>query len=196
MVSHDPLRWGVLAVALAMAPACASSQAFHPSEKATGESPEGELAADYDLRTEEGNVFGEGRVWSEGAEETEIDGRDATVVNVGFLLENETDAPMSLLGRRLSLELTMADGTAYRGIRPLRDPGVLTVPPRDRRRVEVTFELSPELEPDDISTFRVRWAVDHEEGRFSEVTSFLQTRPVYVPATYDYWYGPGYYHYR
>ncbi|MBL9023130.1 MAG: hypothetical protein JNL21_13100 [Myxococcales bacterium] len=193
METRAPFRRSALAIALAMAPACASYQPFHPSENATGESPEGESAADYELRAEDGTVFGERRVWSEGAAETEVDGRDATVINVGFLLENETDSPIRVPANALSLQLNTEQGTSYRGVRPVRDPGSMTIPPRDRRRVEVTFELSPDLEPDDITNFRVSWKVDHEDGSFAEVTSFQQTRPAYIPATYDYWYGPGYF---
>lgn len=182
---------GVLAMALS---ACAATQPFHPTEKATAESPEGVLAADYELRTDDGRVFGEGRVWSNGAEEAEVGGEDRYVVNVGFLLENETDSPITFPSKMLTLEYTTNQGVAYRGVRPVVDPGTTTVPARARKRVDVAFELAPDLDPEDVTAFRVNWKVDHREGGFSEATNFLQTQPTYVPAGYPiydyYWYSP------
>ena len=61
--------------------ACATDRHFAPRENRNGEGPSGEPAAVYALAPP---LQGEVRLWSDGAARTEIDGKDATRVHVGF----------------------------------------------------------------------------------------------------------------
>jgi hypothetical protein len=158
MIRHlAAIQHGARGLVLAMAlPACVDHQRFHPIEKATGESPEGVLAADYELETEGGIRLGETRVWSNGAEDAEVDGEDATVVNIGFIVENESAKTIILSGSQLSLDVTTTDGRTISDLKPIRGgAGNTEVGPRGQERVQVAFELSPEVEPSDIRSFRV-----------------------------------------
>lgn len=173
--------------------ACAINQPFHPVEKATGESPQGDLAADYDIRIEGGEDIGEARVWTSGALKPSL-GEDTSIVNVGFIVENESDSPMTFEGRNLSLEFTTNENLTYKNVRPMEDPGAVVIPSGERRRIDVAFRLpqvqQPDLDPDDVVSFRVKWQIDNKDGSFREGTSFRQTQPVYAPAGYydSYWY--------
>jgi hypothetical protein len=173
-------RIGSVALVLAFVFAgCAGTQHFDAAERATGLSPQGYGASEYDIWGATGNV-GQARVWAPGAYEAVVDGREMTVIEVVLELENNGTAPMVLSAIRL--DSADADGAHITDLSPVRIEGPGVVAPGDEERVRAYFAIPERYDPDDIADFRVRWAVRQGERTYAQRTPFLQAP--------DYYYDP------
>jgi hypothetical protein len=177
---------------------CAEQQAFRPTERVTARSASGQLAAEYELEAPTGEDVGEVKVWSSGARDD--DESDATLVHVGFEVENEASGPMTIDPKKVYLDSVSYDDTTVRKVAPARTGGDHVVPPGSASQINVYFLLRG-VDPTDITGFRVRWTVASGPHRVSEYTPFIKARtigaPYYYPPYYDPFYYPGpYYYYR
>lgn len=179
-------RIASIAVPLAcLLPACAGTQHFDAAERATGLSPQGYGASEYDLWGPRGNT-GQARVWASGAYEANVDGREMTVIEVVLELENNGSEPMVLSDLRL--DSADADGVRLTDLAPVRIEGPDAIAPGDEERVRAYFAIPARYDPDDIADFRVRWGVRQGERTYAQRTPFLQAPDYY----YDPFYGPLY----
>lgn len=170
--------FGVLVV-LASA-SCGGPQLFDAAGHATGISPQGLAAAEYDLWGPNGNT-GEARVWSTGAYEGSVDGRPATIIDVVIDLENVGEAPMALTD--IHLESADVHGMRVSDIPPTRVDGDTTVPPGGEARVHAYFAVSKHIDPDDLRGFRVGWRVQQGDRMYTQRTPFMQA-PRYALGAY------------
>lgn len=187
-IEEVPVRaWSGVALVAAMASGCAGTQYFDAAEKATGLSPEGLAAAEYDLWGQGGNL-GEARVWSSGAYEGAVDGAQATVIEVVVEIENNGATPM-MLGP-IQLRSMRASGESFDHLRPVRVEGDAVIPARDEGRVRAYFALPERYDPEDIARFEVEWSVRQDQRVFSQRTEFLRTPDYYAYGPYSYpWWG-------
>ena len=181
----------LLLMVLTAVSGCASSQAFMPAEHVTGLSPRGDqYAAEYRLEGEHG-FLGEAKVWSQGAYQEEIDGNDATVVRIAFVVDNAVHAPLRLDIQRLSLEdVDLGDGTIGR-ISPLRVEGDPVVPAGEEREVQAIFVLPEDVWPRSVRAYSVAWAVTNG-SRYAQRTPFvrvIEPRDDYFVPSFGIYYG-------
>lgn len=171
----------IAGIALVLA-GCAGTQNFDAAERATGLSPEGFSAAEYDMWGEDGNL-GEARVWSSGAYKTEVNGQEMTVLEVTLELENNGEQPMTVSTLRLdSLDV---DGQRFTDLAPVRVEGPGVVAPGEFERVKAYFAFPERYDPEDIADFRVRWALRQGERIYAQRTPFLQAPDYYYDPYYD-----------
>ncbi len=173
---------------------CAGAQHFDAAEHATAVSPRGDIAAEYDVDGPTGRVA-EARVWLRGAYEDRVDGREMTVIEVVFDVENESAAPVTL--SRLELASADVDGVTFDDLPPVRVEGDRVVRPGGEGEVRAYFALQQRYDPEDIEQLEVRWALSHAKGTYAQRTPFHQAPPpyssyatAYLPYAYDPAYRP------
>lgn len=176
------MRLARIATAAALMAGCAGTQHFDAAERATGLSPQGYGAAEYDIWGARGNA-GEARVWATGAYEANVDGREMTVIEVVLELENNAAEPMVLSALRL--DSTNADGVRLTDLAPVRVEGGGVVAPGQLERVRAYFAIPERYDPEDIGDFRVRWALRQGERTYAQRTPFLQAPEYYYDPFYD-----------
>jgi hypothetical protein len=205
-------RFGGAVAAVVLSVACAGGQPFMPTERLTAFSPQGYLAAEYDLHRQREHL-GQVRVWSNGAERIRFRGQRRALVHIGFEIQNESDRVLVLDQERLLLDSATVDGTVFENIEVAQIQGDLVIPPGGERRVDLYFAMIPGVYPTDIRAFRLRWGLRDDGVVYAQRTPFVQepvrTRgyyysPFYDPFYYGGWWGPGgmymhpypYFHYR
>lgn len=167
-------------------------ESFMPAEKISGVSPQGYSAAEYDLSTKQGD-FGEVRVWSAGAKEVSYQGRERTVLHIGFEVENISDAPLRMPAEGVRLDSVGLDDSVLEGIAVSRLDGPTAIAPNESARIDATFLLPEGIEPDDLDNFRLRWEIRQNGTVYAEWTPFVEQaypydRYAYSPV-YDPYYG-------
>jgi hypothetical protein len=178
---------------------CAGTQSerFQPTERATATAETGQTAAEYDL-----GVAGDAKVWSKGAYEADVNGQRRTVVHTGLQVENRTAAPMHIDDMRVTA--VRAGDRQITEVMPLRLSGDRTIPANDEGQIEVLFVLPPEIDdPQEVDSFRVRWALGGENVAYRQTTPFLEEEdpevrypdPYFFSPYYDPWFYPGPRHY-
>src|SRR5690606_12560623 len=150
---------------------CAGTQRFDAAERATGLSPQGYGAAEYEIWGPTGNA-GEARVWATGAYKANVDGREMTVIEV--VLEIENNGPDAMAISELRLDSADADNVEIRDLAPVRVEGPGIVAPGDDERVRVYFAIPERFDPEDIADFRLRWSLQQGERTYAQRTPFLQ----------------------
>jgi hypothetical protein len=186
---------------------CAGQRAFRPTERVTARSLSGELAAEYELRTAAGEHVGEVKVWSAGTRGER--GEDATVLHVGFEIENAGTTVLHLDPKGVFLDGLAMLGEVSGRIAPTRFEGDGRVPPGGVGQLDVYFVLS-RIDPTDVDGFQVRWSVESGTFRRTERTPFIPSQlprrdyppywygpyygPYWYPYPYPYMYRPGLYH--
>lgn len=189
----NKLRYIMMAaipVSLALVGCGSTPESFEPSERATTRSPEGYSAAEYELVSRDGDL-GDAKVWSRGARIMNVDGRQRTLVHVGFLLENSSDQPIVLDLDRLTLDSARLDHAVVRDIRPLHVEGNLTVQPGEVREIDAYFPLPRDVRPQDVDAFRVKWRIGNDEVSYQQQTPFVES-PDRTRYAYAYYYTPYY----
>ncbi|MFH0899919.1 MAG: hypothetical protein V2A73_04745 [Pseudomonadota bacterium] len=177
----------VLTAILGMVGGCAAGQGFfRPTERVVAEGPQGEPAASYELRGREGEIA-QVNVWSEGAYRSRLDGGEATVVRLGLEVQNVGTEPIELRGEDLLLEQVRVDGgigdARLLSLRP-SDRGGTTIPSEDVRSFDLYFAVPRAVDPDDLTSFRLRWTLEAGGRRYVQFTPFVQdkVRDVYAYA--------------
>lgn len=160
---------------------CSQRELFVPAEHATGFTPHGYRAAEYEVQDAEGSI-GDVKIWSKGTLRKNLRGSKETFVHVAFSIDNQTRHPMRLERQKLSLKAASDDGP----LGPLAPTlGKIAEPVRagKQRSIEAWFALPDDVRPDDVRAFRVSWTVDAGQATYSQRTPFLQ-------ATRSYYYSP------
>ncbi len=179
-----------LAIATLLVAGCATTQDFVPTERATAVSPEGKTAAaEYEVESRSGAEIGEIKVWTEGAYEAEVDGRERTVVQIVFEVENQQDAPLTL--SQVQLDGVEVDGARLDAVQPTRIEGPTTIAPGADARVRAYFTLPTAKRPNDVERFEVTWTVQKGDTTYRQRTPFVQQ----VDRYYNNYYTPYYYYY-
>lgn len=169
---------------LALCGCAASRQYFEPAERVQGQTVQGDKVAIYPL-TADGKAFGEAKIWSHGAYETDGGGN---VVHVGLELHNTGDVAIEL--RPSELRLDVMDGE--RG--PLRDLKTAESAPRviapgAIEDASFLFELPPGLSPRDAVALRLHWRVHAGAKTYAQRTPFVEeTETASYPSPYYYRY--------
>jgi hypothetical protein len=179
-------------IAMVFSLACAPRQAFVPAERLTAFSPQGHVAAEYDLRTRRG-VVGHVRVWSHGAERVRFDGGRRALVHVGLVIQNDSNMPLAIDEERTRLDWATVNGTVYENIPVAHLEGEKFIPPGGETRVDVYFAMIPGVYPTDVRGFRLRWAVRDDQAIHAQRTPFIRDPRARAP-THFYYPGPYYYH--
>ncbi len=167
-VGHE--RVAVALLASALLGACAASrQYFEPTERVTGQTENGYSQSLYPLTGPHG-AFGEMTLWSRGAYRSP-DGR--SVVQVGFLLHNTSDKPITLRAREIRIGTMRTDDALLSELSPA-DPVDLTVAPQAFGETQYHFVMPDEIDPGEIRAFRLRWAVHGGDAMYLQRTVFVE----------------------
>ena len=167
---------------------CAPSAAyFRPTEKALGESFEGQEQAIYDLSGPSGRA-GEVKVWTNGAYRE----HQTTVLRVHLDVESTTESVVELDGRDLKLASVVGEHGTLRDVGPSEvSPGV-RVEPGDLAGVSALFTLPGDIDPEDIDGFVLRWTARVDGRPTTELTPFVRLQHSYAPYVYSPFYWPYY----
>lgn len=180
------MRASRIALAALLVAGCAGTQRFDAAERATGLSPQGYGAAEYDIWGERGNT-GQVRVWATGAYGAAVDGRDMTVIEVVLELENNGPEPMTI--SELRLDSADVDGVRFRDLAPVRVEGTGVVAAGEDERVRVFFAIPERYDPEDIQDFRLRWSLEQGSRTYAQRTPFLRAPDYYYDPFYDPFFG-------
>jgi hypothetical protein len=167
---------------------CAEQVAFNAAERATAISPRGDVAAEYDLQVD-GRPFAELEVWSEGVWRDDADGREGTLLHVGFDLENRTRATLWFDADDLYVDSVEIEDGGVAEAAPVSVEGTSEIPPHGAARVEAVFEIADRVDPDDVRGFQAHWTLRTETRAYSQRTPFRRAPDVYEHG-YPYWYSP------
>jgi hypothetical protein len=176
-------------VAILFVLACVSRQSFMPTERLTAFSPQGFIAAEYDLKTRLGDL-GQARVWSQGGEYVRFRGQRRTLLHIGLEIENQSEVTLVLDQQRLRLDSATVNGTTFENIQVASIRGDTVIPPGEERRIDVHFALTPGVYPTDVRAFRLRWALRDNGAIYAQRTPFIQPPVARGPA---YWYHTPFY---
>jgi hypothetical protein len=162
---------------------------FTPAERATAQTYEGYTAAEYAIDGRRGEL-GDAKVFTRGAFRARVDGRERTLVHVGFLIENNARYPIRLRPERLRLDSATVDEYVLQNVEPTRIEGPAVVRPGDEREINVYFALPPGVDPQNVDAFRVSWALAFNGDTYAQRTPFVELKEVYYHTPY---YDPFYY---
>lgn len=182
-------QWRVFGVAL-LAMGCGGVQRFDAAERATATSPRGDLAAEYEIVGARGQIVGargqiaEAKVWLRGAYEDRVDGREVTVIEVVFEVENEGDEPVTLADVRI--DSARASGVDFEDLRPFSLEGDRVVEPGGEGTLRAYFAIPQRFDPEDITQLEVGWSLRHEEGTYAQRTPFQQVPEQFAGYPYVY----------
>jgi hypothetical protein len=170
----------------------ASRQYFEPAERVQGQTVQGDKVAIYPLAAG-GSHFGEAKVWSHGAYETED---ERSVVHVAIEIHNTGNAPIELRPSELRLDVMDEENGPLRGLQ-VQDGGARVFAPGTIDDTSFLFELPGGITPRDVVALRLHWRVHAGAQRYAQRTPFVEERErqAYAPATayggYPCWpYGP------
>lgn len=179
------MRYSLLLLAACLALGCVTQpERFRPGERVNATSPDGFLAAQYDLEDERGFV-GEVKVWSDGAERQD----GVTVVHVAFEIENFSADELRFDEDALRLDSATLDRGVLRGVPPALIEGARTIAPRSAATVGAIFVLPEEVQPQQVDAFRVHWRVSGA-ATLAQITPFFEEEEVRMAAGPYYWDSP------
>lgn len=174
---------------------CAAQQAFLPAERATGISPQGYPAADYQLDVNS-HALGDARVWSNGTSTRyDTQNRRATVTHVGFSIKNRSESTLRLNEGGLRIDIATAD-RVIEDLPVVQIEGSTSVPPEKDRIVNTYFLLPEGISATKVRAFRVHWQLIDGDKVYAQRTPFMESpEPHPYPARFFYspFYDPFYY---
>jgi hypothetical protein len=190
------LRWSWIwcALVLLSLAGCAMPQVIVPVAPVTRTGPDGvHVAAQYVVERS-GQPLGEMQVWSRGAYQVEVQGKEQTLVQISLALHNTSTTPLQLDPAQLFLDdIALGGGTLYR-VPPARVDGNGPIAPSQTRTIQAYFRLPDDVRPDDVIEYRVAWQVQVQEpaGSYGNRTAFRNASYRW-PYTYYDEYSWGYY---
>jgi len=158
---------------------------YRPAERALGAAPSGEPAALYDAVSDRGQL-GEVRVWSRGTDRGIVDDAEATVLHLGFVVENLGEAPLTLDPALLRVDV------GGRLAQPASSVPAQEIPPGASGDVELYFVVRDRA-PQDVRYFTTDWSIAATGHAYRQRTAFVmdatqQTiesgrgKPLYAPS--------------
>lgn len=179
------MRYSLLLLVACLTLGCVTQpETFRPGEQAYATSPEGFLAATYDVTDERGFV-GEVKVWSDGAERQ----NGVTVIHVAFEIENFANEPLHFDEDALMLDSATLDRGIVRGLAPSLIEGTRTIGPRSAGSLDALFVLPEGVMPQQIDAFRVHWRVSGA-ATLAQITPFFEEEEMRMAAGPYYWDSP------
>lgn len=164
---------------------------FRPTEKLS-ETSGGYPAASYDIRSRDAQV-GQVNVWSSGAYEEESRRGDHVVVHVGLEVENNSQMPIVLDTSKLAMSRVEIDDDRLVDARLLSvqsEDGDLVVGPGRVESFDVYFQVPQTDNPQNLDSFRVRWALRWNGQEYLQYTPFLEMYEYAYAPWYPYYYDP------
>lgn len=155
-------------VAIAVCGCGASRQYFEPSERVQGQTLEGHRVAIYPLTVASG-PFGEAKVWSRGAYETD----DRALVHAGLEIHNTSGAPIELRQGDVKLDVLSKGQGPIRGLQPITD-AARAFAPGTIGEANLRFALPESLSPRDVVALRLHWRVHVNGHTYVQRTPFVQ----------------------
>jgi hypothetical protein len=146
----------------------ASRQYFEPAERIQGQTVGGDKVAIYPL-TAAGTQFGEAKLWSHGAYQTDT-GSD--VVHVGLEIHNTSATTLELRPEELRLDVMHEDAGPLSGLRVSGQPQV--VAPGQIADASFVFELPEGTSPSDLVALRLHWRVHAGDKTYVQRTPFVE----------------------
>lgn len=139
--------------AYACLPACSHSVYFRPREHATGESPGGIPAAEYQL-----DQAGEMLLWSQGGwREDGDDGDEQSVIHFGLEVENDSEELLEIVVDEFRLRIRLEDGRSIGELMPVELDGEVEIAPGTSSELHMWF-AAPDLDsPRDIEALDLHW---------------------------------------
>lgn len=169
---------------IALCGCAASRQYFEPAERVQGQTAQGDKVAIYPL-TAAGKQFGEAKIWSHGAYET--DGA-RSLVHVGLELHNTGVAAIELRPSELRLDVMDGERGPLRGLKA-RDRATRVIAPGAIDDASFLFELPPGVSPRDVVALRLHWQVHAGDTTYAQRTPFVEeTEPAAYASPYYYRY--------
>ncbi len=181
------MRCTVFGVAL-LAVGCGAAQHFDATERATATSPRGDVAAEYEVG-DPGSPTAEVKVWMSGAYKRDVAGREMTVIEVVFDVENNGTVPIQLTD--VVLDSARASGVSFEDQPPFRTEGDRVVAANDEGTLRAYFAIPDRYDPEDIARIEVGWELHHATGTYTQRTPFRQAPEPYAgyyPYPYPYLY--------
>ncbi len=171
---------------------CVSSRAFVPTEHVTALSPNRQLAAEYTVR-EDDRLVAEVKLWALGATRNAgEEDDDATVVQVGFEIQNHTGDVVRLETKDLALQdVKLGDGVVDR-VPLLRVSGASEVRAGEEGELTAVFRLPGGVWPSEVRSYRVSWTLTNG-GRYHQKTPFVAAPARYYDDWPYYYYSPFYF---
>lgn len=184
----------IIAVAAFLAACGGAREQFTPAERATAQTYDGYPAAEYAISTRAGEL-GDAKVFTRGAFRAEVDGRERTVVHVGFQVENNARYPVRLAPERLVIDSATINEYVLQNVQPTRIEGPAAVRPGEIREFDVYFALPEGVDPQNVDAFRVQWSLTANGMSYSQHTPFLEYEETYYHTPYwdPFYYDPFFY---
>jgi hypothetical protein len=168
---------------------------FAPTEHATAVTRKGQVAAEYEVMAH-GRIAGETKVWSRGAFEQEEapNDKEQTYIHVAFMLESTDNAPLVLELDKVALESVAAGDRRFTVSAPTYVKGQSVSPGGGETQVDLYFPMPPDVKPQQLDAFRVRWSVVSDGERYEQRTPFVEYQTPYAGNYYYYpYYDPYFY---
>jgi hypothetical protein len=163
---------------------CATDRQFAPRENGNGFGPTGRPSAVYALAPP---GHGEVRVWSDGAERVGEGTATATMLYLGFELENTGTEAISLDPTDLQVADVVGEDGAALPVPTLQSGATTTAAPATTARGDFMFQVPGEVMPRSIMSFHVRWRVQAGTDGFAQSTPFQTFYPNSIDRFYDPW---------
>src|SRR5262245_47847125 len=135
-----------------------------PSDRVLAVMPTGEKAAVCDVVTANGTVATV-KVWSNGVDAGEVDGRPRTLFHVGLEVTSTTGGPVHVRTPGVRIDGDLAP------VRSTRDETV-DVPAGETRVVETYFASPPSVAPQSVDRFVFHWTLDSQGYAYQQATTF------------------------
>lgn len=186
------LRIATVSILAIVAGACASApEDFIPAEMASGITPEGYAAADYEMIVE-GSRLGDVMVWSDGAYRADVNGERRTVIHVGFDVSSYVDVPIEINPQVAELRIQVNGSIVRQEADFIAGPQ--TVAPNTDQTLSMYFVLPRGVEPQHIDAFRISWKATAKGLTYAQRTPFIEYEPAYYYPYYGPTWGFGYYY--
>ena len=106
------------------------------------------------------------------------------MARVGLEVVNSGDRPVWLDAGALRLDAYRNSGAQLPSgllVRSSMPNAALYVPPRETGQIRLEYVIPADVDPDDIGSLRLRWAVAHDDGRrYVQFTDFRRIREQYT----------------
>src|SRR5262249_27462658 len=106
------------------------------------------------------------KVWSNGVDAGEVDGRPRTLFHVGLEVTSTTGGPVHVRTPGVRIDGDLAP------VRSTRDETV-DVPAGETRGVETYFASPPSVAPQSVDRFVFHWTLDSQGYAYQQATTFV-----------------------
>jgi hypothetical protein len=191
------IRRNIVVATLAVVVGCGGERAaFRPTENVTRSAPGGRPAASYEIRNAPDQpAHAKVNVWSRGA--WEEGGRTWARVALEVLNTGGTLVSLDTSGLRLDAFTNRGERLPPAQLVSTTSPNArLDVAANETGMIQLEYVIDANVKPDDLGSMRLRWAINHDDGRqYVQFTDFRRVREQYAYTGGTVFYDPiwGYY---